>query len=993
MRGMEFRLLGAVEAYANGRRFALGPRKQRLTFAVLALEANHPVTVERLVELNWPVAPPRTAQHAIRVSVSQLRSILGGIDPSRAEVELTAQGAGYVLRTAPHHIDAHRFRDLVSRARAQDDDERRVALLEQGLSLWRGPVLDGTAAQQIQERLGSGLEESRLLALEDRIEAELRLGRHRRLLEELKGLAGAYPFRERLTCLLMIALYRGGQTHQALEVARGARRRLVEELGIDPSLELQRLELAILRNDPALLPTQAEPVQVSAPAVPAQLPCSVADFTGRSGELGWLDEHGRGTVAITGAAGVGKTALAVHWAHRVSDRFPDGQLYVNLRGFATGAPMSAGQALARLLRSLGVAPGQVPQEADEAAALYRTLLAGRRVLVLLDNAMAAEQVRPLLPGAAGCLALVTSRDRLNGLGALDGARRLPLAVLDPGESRGLLARILGADRVRHEAEAAAELARLCDHLPLALRIAAINLSQQPGRTIAEAARELAGSDRLTALRIDGDDQAAVRAAFDLSYAVLGPADQRLFRLLGLSPGPDIGAPAAAALTGAPLDQVQRALDRLERTHLILQPAPGRYGFHDLIRLYAREGDGSLTGLFDFYLGTAEEAKRLLYPQTLQLPCPSPAPAQLTFDTPAEALAWLDAERANLVAAVTHTAERGPRRFAWRLADTLRGYLSLRRDPDWQGVAEAARSAACLDADLNAQAAADLSLAQAYQSRGMHRRSLDHYAQALKLAGLAQWRECECAVLNNIGNVHWKVGELRDAADHFSQSIVVSRQTGQRTLHATGLANLSMVYRSMGRAGQAMQLQHEALELFQQIHYRNGEAIALENLGELYRDLGELERALDHLDRALPMFRQSGNRYGEVLVLDTMAAVHRDAGRDQRALETAGRAVDLAVAIGDRRAEADALNTRATVLTRLGHPQRAAARHGDALAIARELGNLQPRLESFVGLSAACTAMGDREQARAHADKALSGARAWGFRQIEEQALSALAAVE
>ncbi|MFI6318907.1 tetratricopeptide repeat protein [Nonomuraea sp. NPDC050556] len=977
---MEFRLLGAVEAYANGRRLALGPRKQRLIFAVLALEANHPVPVERLVELNWPVDPPRTAQHAIRVSVSQLRSILGGIDPDRSAVELTAQGAGYMLRTAPHHIDAHRFRELVRRAGAEEDDERRVALLDQGLSLWRGPALDGAAPQQIQERLGSGLEESRLVALEDRIEAELRLGRHRRLLEELTGLAGAHPFRERLTCQLMLALYRGGQTRQALEVARETRRRLADELGIDPSLDLQRLELAILRNDPALL-RRPESTRVSPKAVPAQLPPAVADFTGRSGQLAWLEERLQGTVTITGAAGVGKTALAVHWAQRVRDRFPDGQLHVDLRGFATGGPMRPEQALARLLRSLGVPPDQVPQDADEAAALYRTMLAGRRVLVLLDNAAAAEQVRPLLPGADGCLALVTSRDRLNGLVALDGARQLRLAVLDPEEARGLLAAILGAERVEQEPGAAAELARLCDHLPLALRIAAINLSQQHARPLAAAAAELAGSDRLNALRIDG--QAAVRAALDLSYAALDAADQRLFRLLGLSPGPDIGAQAASALAGAPLDRVRHALDRLERTHLVLQPSPGRYGFHDLVRLYAREGaeDGSLDGLFAFYLGAAEEAKRLLYPQTLQLAGPTHE-APLTFDTPAAALAWLDLERANLVAAVVH----GPRRVAWKLADTLRGYLSLRRDPDdWRSVAEAARTAAALDGDLQAQAAAELSLAQAHQSRGMHRQALHHYAQALALARGTGWAECESAVLNNVGNVHWKVGALQDAADHFGSSIAISARTGQRTLHATGLANLSMVHRSMGRLSQALQLQHEALALCREIPYRNGEAIALENLGELYRDLGELDRALDHLDRALPMFRQSGNRYGEVLVLDALAAAHREAGRCQTALDLADRAVELAVAIGDRRAEADALNTRATVLTRLGSPERAVAEHGDALALARELGNLQPRLEALVGLAAACLANGEPEQARAHARKALSGAHAWGFHQIEAQA--------
>ncbi|MEV4363813.1 BTAD domain-containing putative transcriptional regulator [Nonomuraea sp. NPDC049625] len=1005
---LEFRLLGAVEAYSDGQRVVLGPRKQRLTFAVLALEANHPVTVERLVELNWPGSRPRTAQHAIRVSVSQLRSILARADPAQAEATLTAQGAGYVLRTDPERIDAHRFRGLVQRARAEPDDERRVALLDQGLSLWRGPVLAGAAPPETQERLGSGLEESRLVALEDKIDAGLRLGRHRQLLDELTELTRCHPFRERLTCQLMIALYRSGQTHTALEQARRARRRLADELGIDPSLELQRLEVAILRNDPVLLP---QPDRVLAagpapPAVPAQLPRSVSDFTGRAGQLRWLDEHVQDhtstpvTIAITGAAGVGKTALALYWAHRIRDRFPDGQLYVDLRGFATGPPMRPEQALARLLRSLGVAPEQVPADADEAAALYRTLLASKRVLVLLDNAATPEQVRPLLPGATDCLALVTSRDRLNGLVALDGARPLPLVVLDPVEARTLLARILGADRVRQEADAAARLALLCDYLPLALRIAAINLSRQPTRAIIDGVTELAGSDRLNALQVDGDGRAAVRAAFDLSYAALDEPDQRLFRLLGLSPCPDLTPQAAAALAAAPADQVRRALDRLERTHLILQTAPGRYGFHDLIRLYARdnangaERTSALARLFDFYLRVADEAKRLLYPQALQLAGPPRRQSPLTFEGPASALAWLDAERSGLIAAITYAAAHGPREVAWRLADTLRGYLSLRRDPnDWQAVAEAARSAAGLDGDLTAQAATELSMAQVYQSRGMHPQSLSHYAQALKLAQRSGWRECECAVLNNLGNVHWKLGSLQEAADHYSQAIAIARQTGQRTIHATSLANLSMVYRSQGQLARAAELQHEALARYQQAAYRNGEAIALENMGEIYHDLGELDRALDYLDRALPIFRQSGNRYGEVLVLNTLAAVHRDAGRYDSALEFADRAVELSVAIGDRRAEADTLNTRATVRTYLGRPEQAAEEHGRALAIAREVGNWQPRLESLIGLAGAHCDLGNLEQASAHGHEALNDARRRGFRQLEEQALTALAAVQ
>ncbi|MFG1948315.1 BTAD domain-containing putative transcriptional regulator [Nonomuraea sp. NPDC048826] len=478
---MEFRLLGAVEAFHDGRRIGLGPRKQRLTLAVLALEANRPVPVARLVALNWPESPPRTAEHAIRVAVSRLRSAFGGVP----EVELLSQGPAYVLRTDPLHIDVHRFRDLLRRARAASDDRAGLGLLEAALSLWRGPVLAGAAPPEVQERLGEGLEEARLSAVEDRVDTELRLGRHRALLEELTALTRTHPFRERLTCQLMTALYRGGQTHAALEVARRARRRLADELGIDPCPEFRDLEMLILRNEPA--PPDRPPDR---PA-PAQLPPAVLPFTGRSAELRLLDELAEelpppGAVAIVGPPGIGKTALAVHWAHRVRDRFPDGQLYIDLHAYGSRG------ALPRLLRSLGA--DDTSMTTDEAAALYRTLLADRRMLVVLDNAVTSEQVRPLLPGAGGSLTLATSRRRLSGLIALDGARPLRLRPLDPGEAHDLLARLLGQERMRAEAAVAARLAELCDHLPAALRLAAADLAA--GRAIADVVAGLEGRDDL-----------------------------------------------------------------------------------------------------------------------------------------------------------------------------------------------------------------------------------------------------------------------------------------------------------------------------------------------------------------------------------------------------------------------------------------------------------------------------------------------------------------
>ena len=430
-------------------------------FAVLALEAGRAVDVARLVDLAWPEDPPRTAQHAIQVCVSGLRSALRGADG----LDVRLAGSGYLLAADRSLIDAHQFRSLLALARDADgDDEARVALLDEALALWSGAALAGTATPAVAERLCAGLEEARLGALEDRLDALLRLGRHRDVLGELRGLVAVNPLRERLAGQLMTALYRDGRAAEALDGFRRYRQRLAEDLGLDAGPALRDLELAILRNEPppepggprsaAAVPVPSRATREAGTPVPAQLPSAAAGFAGRDSDLAELDallagrpRWRRPVVVISGTAGVGKTALAVHWAHRHRDDFPDGQLYVNLAGYAPAPPLPPERALAGFLRALGVPAERIPPEADEAAALYRSLLADRRVLVVLDNARSPDQVRPLLPGGAGCLTVITSRDRLAGLAVREGARLLPLGVLRPGEALAVLAAVLGADRV------------------------------------------------------------------------------------------------------------------------------------------------------------------------------------------------------------------------------------------------------------------------------------------------------------------------------------------------------------------------------------------------------------------------------------------------------------------------------------------------------------------------------------------------------------------
>jgi DNA-binding SARP family transcriptional activator len=587
---LEFRLLGPVEAHVGDRRVDLGSRRQRFVLAVLALEVSQSIPIDRLIDLAWPAAPPRTAAHAIAVSVSELRKAFVAAAVPRDVVELARRGSGYMLRADPLSIDAHRFRALVEQARATPLDDRKVTLLEEALRLWCGPALDGSAPAETRELLCHGLDEARLTAIEDRLDARLRLGHHQELVDELSGLVDANPTRERLVGQLMLALYRGGRAGDALAIYRRVRERLGTELGLDPGPALQRLEGLILRDDPSIA---APPPTIAArhadATVPAQLPPAVAGFTGRDDALAWLDGLATAeapiVATIAGTAGVGKTTLAVHWAHQVADRFPDGQLYVNLRGFDPGGQtMDPATAVRRFLDAFEIPPARVPADPDAQAALYRSLIADKRMLLVLDNARDTAQVRPLLPAAPGCLVMVTSRNQLTGLIAAANAHPITLDLLTVDEARRLLARRIGPDRVAADPDAVEQIITACARLPLALAIVATH----PHLPLHTLAHELHNSgERLDTLSTD-DPHTDVRAVFSWSYSALTPPAARLFRLLGLHPGPDTSTAAAASLAALPPPQVRPLLTELTRTNLLAEPAPGRYTVHNLLRAYATD---------------------------------------------------------------------------------------------------------------------------------------------------------------------------------------------------------------------------------------------------------------------------------------------------------------------------------------------------------------------------------------------------------------------
>jgi tetratricopeptide (TPR) repeat protein len=689
----------------------------------------------------------------------------------------------------------------------------------------------------------------------------------------------------------------------------------------------------------------------------------------------------------------------------VVDRFPDGQLFVNLRGYPAGQPMPPIEVLARFLHALGTPAPEVPADVDEAATLYRSLLAGKRALVLLDNAAHPDQVRPLLPGSPGCVVLVTSRDQLGGLVARDGAVAQTLDVLGPAEAHTLLGRVVGADRVAGEPAAVAELAALCGYLPLALRIAGANLATNPASTVAGYTAVLAGGDRLAALQIEGDPHAAVRVAFDHSYAALPDGARRLFRLLGLVPGPHFTPAVAAALTGTAIGPASELLDRLAAAHLVGEQPPGRYGLHDLLRRYAAEQCGAEDGgpereaalarLYGHYLAGAAAAAGHLYPEILRLPGAGAAPSPFAgIADDVSARAWLDAERPNLVAAVLEGAGHGLGPVSWRLADALRGYFYLGMHVvDWRPVAEAALAAARAHGDSRAQAAAHLSLASLHWVQGRHMLCVDQQNAALALARKTGWAEGELAALGNLGNLYWALGRLGEAADHYKWALDLSRRTGQEASAATALGNLGLVHFDLGQLDDAARFYTEALDLQRRIGSRSGEGRILLRFGETYHGLGRLDEALPLLTEALALHRAVGDRNIEGDTLRALAAVHRDAGRLDEALDVAGAALDLALDSGDRRLEAGALTTRASVLLQRGQGRGALDAYQRAVNLTREVGNRSIEAEALIGLAAAHRHEGNIDAAAACARSGLSVARQGLYRMLEGEALTALATVE
>ncbi|MCM6776802.1 tetratricopeptide repeat protein [Nocardia sp. CDC159] len=906
---MEFRILGPVELRTNEAVIAPGGHRQRTLLVALLLRANTPASTAYLSEAVWE-RPPCSPESNLRTYIAELRRWLhrSGVHESR----LQTRPGGYTLVLEPGESDLANFEALVERGtrRWNDGDSAGAATcFGQALDLWRGePFEDLPSPSALLRAERTRLEDRRLAVVERYARARIELGEADAVLGELRVLTARYPMREELWLLLMLALYRGGRQAAALQTYTQARRNIVEALGIEPGPRLRALHQQILVAEPP--PAEAAVADINPPVRPAmpkprQLPPDVRHFIGRRADLAALDEiadsasAGAAPVvisAIAGIAGVGKTALAVHFAHRVADRYGDGHLYVNLRGFdPQQPPVPASEALGRFLRALGVIAEQIPADPAERAGLYRTLLADKSVLIVLDNAATAEQVRPLLPGSPSCLVLITSRNQLHGLVATHGAHQVTLDTLRPHETVTLLREIIGPDRVDAESGAAGGLARLCGHLPLAVRVAAANLVVRPHDSIGQLVATMERDDRLVALEVGDDAEASVRRAFESSYRALNPELRRLFRRLGLVPGADFTVYVAAALVERPVAQAQSLLDGLAAAHLVEPYAPGRYRLHDLLGLYAcdrahadeheSEREHAVRRLVEWYLYACAAADRALMPQKPQIPDLAPpgphreTPDLATYDA---ALSWCDGEQQNVAAVIRVAARRELPTHAWKLAVSLWQYWYQRRQ--WH----------------EAEAACRIGLESA-------RRTGDRHGEA--------W------MLTQLGIVLFEFRRFDEAVDHQRRSVALFRgefPPGE----AMALENLGSALARTGRFDEAVECHRRSRNLFREAGIRGGECIGEYGLALTYQVMNRFDEALDHFGRALAIAREIDSHWGEGWCLLNVGKIRRQQHRFDEAIDYFERSAEVFAAMGYRWGRAAAMTELGQALRQTGRADAA-----------------------------------------------------------------------
>lgn len=955
-----FGVLGPVRAWRGAQTLNTGSPQQRALLAALLLREGRTATAAELIDALWSTEPPSQALAAVRTYASRLRKVLGpGV--------LVSESGGYAVRgLGEGALDLATAQELATeadKARGSGDLRSAREALGRALALWDGEPLAGVPGPYAEAQRVR-LEEWRLQLLESRLDMDLEQGCHAEAVSELTALTAAHPLRERLRELLMLALYRSGRQAEALAVYADTRRLLDEELGVEPRPGLRELQQRILQADPALAEPSAPAAEPAVVAVrPAQLPASVPDFTGRAAFVDELSEvlasasEAEGRVmavsALAGIGGVGKTTLAVHVAHRARAAFPDGQLYVDLQG---AGPRSAEPetVLGSFLRALGTADSAIPDSLEERAALYRSVLDGRRVLLLLDNAKDAAQVRPLLPGTEGCAALVTSRVRMVDLA---GAHLVDLDVMSPDEALALFTKIVGDERVTAEREAALDVVAACGFLPLAIRIAASRLAARRTWTVSVLAAKLADERRRLDELQAGD--LAVKATFELGYGQLEPAQARAFRLLGLADGPDMSLAAAAAVLDLPPEDTEDLLESLVDTSLLESAAPGRYRFHDLVRLYARscaerdeqppsEREAAMSRLLDFYLATAARVYAIERPgdRTVDHLERTDRPGQEFVDD-ARALDWLHAEAACILACVQQSCAAPTLRKAVDLLlaskDLAESGASALR---YGAVTQAARDAAAALGDAHAEGRARTTLAQVLSHAGRFEEAGIEAERAIELGRITgdPW---------TCGNAHNEQGIITNCLNrpsvsesHLLEAIKAFRADRNRPGEASSLCNLSRVLVSLERVSSAIDLVREGIAIYDELGLTFRLANAQYALGIALGHDGRHDEALQELSAALHTFTVNRQRLWEGTTHFRIAQVHLSTGLPARAAQHAEQALTTGC-IGGEWMRANILTLLGHSLESLGQTDRARACWRDALAIYEGAGS--PEADQLRGL--------------------------------------------
>ncbi|MER6162102.1 BTAD domain-containing putative transcriptional regulator [Streptomyces sp. NPDC001868] len=958
---LRFSVLGPVRAWRGAEPLATGSPQQRALLAALLLREGRTATANELIDALWGDEPPSQALAAVRTYASRLRKVLSpGV--------LVSESGGYAIRAlSGGALDLAVAQELAAdaeKAKNSGDLCHARHLLNKALGLWDGEVL-ASVPGPYAETQRARLDEWRLQLVETRMDMDLEQGCHAEAVSELTALTAAHPLRERLRELLMLALYRSGRQAEALAVYADTRRLLADELGVDPRPGLRELQQRILQADPGLAEPSAPlaPEPAAAPVRPAQLPATVPDFTGRASFVGDLSKvlaeasGAEGQVmavsALAGIGGVGKTTLAVHVAHRARSDFPDGQLYVDLQG-AGSRPAEPETVLGSFLRALGTADSAIPDSLEERAALYRSVLDGRRVLVLLDNARDAAQVRPLLPGTAGCAALVTARVRMVDLA---GAHLVDLDVMSPDEALQLFTKIVGEERVAAERKAALDVVAACGFLPLAIRIAASRLAARRTWTVSVLAAKLADERRRLDELQAGD--LAVKATFELGYGQLEPAQARAFRLLGLADGPDISLAAAAAVLDLPPEDAEDVLEILVDTSLLESAAPGRYRFHDLVRLYARacaerdeqppsegapptpfgqgERERAMSRLLDFYLATAAEVYAIERPgdRLVDHLEPTEYPG-LRFADGSSALDWLYNEAACLLACVRQAAGTDRLRRAvdllWAAKDlTESGANSHQYEATARAMCDAARAAG----DERAEGRARMMLTNVLLVSGRIQQAGDQAQLAMDLTASAQ-DVATSWVANDRGLISMHQGRYADGQVFLEQAIEGYRAAGNRLNEAVTLANLSRAHLGMGSIAKAIDIARHSLDVHTEMGRPMRRANAHLALGLALTSAGRHTEALEQFSDAQDIFAEHRQRLWEGNTHFRKAEVHLAAQRPARAAQHAEQALALGCVGGDRmRGHIVTLLGRA--LSTLGQTDRANACWRDALSLYEQSG--------------------------------------------------------